>query len=73
MVSLDDVRNWRKWLEDAIRLDDWGDVRAVLTHIDRAEQDMYREEARSVCRVHDEDDVVPGRICGRPLPCRDHE
>jgi hypothetical protein len=22
--------------------------------------------------VHDDDDNVPGRICGRPLPCRDH-
>lgn len=27
----------------------------------------------SVCRIHDPDDVVPGRICGRPLPCRDHD
>lgn len=25
-----------------------------------------------ICRVHDPDDVIPGRICGRPLPCRDH-
>lgn len=24
------------------------------------------------CQVHDADDVVPGRICGRPMPCRDH-
>ncbi len=27
----------------------------------------------TICRVHDADDVVPGRICGRPLPCRDHQ
>ena len=26
----------------------------------------------TICRVHDADDVVPGRICGRTLPCRDH-
>ena len=26
-----------------------------------------------VCQVHDADDVVPGRICGRKLPCRYHE
>ena len=25
-----------------------------------------------VCRVHDPDDAVPGRICGRPMPCREH-
>jgi len=25
-----------------------------------------------ICRVHDPDDAAPGRICGRPLPCRDH-
>ena len=25
-----------------------------------------------VCRVHDADDAVPGRICGRPTPCREH-
>jgi hypothetical protein len=31
------------------------------------------EEALSICRIHDPDDVVPGRICGRPLPCREHE
>jgi hypothetical protein len=24
------------------------------------------------CTVHDEDDVVPGRVCGRPLPCSEH-
>ena len=24
------------------------------------------------CQVHDPDDAVPGRICGRPLPCKDH-
>jgi len=28
--------------------------------------------ADRICRVHDPDDLVPGRICGRPLPCRDH-
>ena len=28
--------------------------------------------AGSLCRVHDSDDVVAGRVCGRPLPCRDH-
>ena len=27
---------------------------------------------RLLCRVHDEDDVVPGRICGRTLPCSEH-
>lgn len=27
---------------------------------------------KGICRVHDPEDVVPGRICGRPLPCRDH-
>jgi hypothetical protein len=27
---------------------------------------------RKVCQVHDPDDVVPGRICGGPLPCREH-
>ncbi len=27
----------------------------------------------TICRVHDSEDVVPGRICGRPLPCGDHE
>jgi hypothetical protein len=26
-----------------------------------------------ICRIHDPNDVVPGRICGRPLPCRDHQ
>lgn len=26
----------------------------------------------TVCRVHDADDVVPGRICGRALPCKEH-
>lgn len=26
----------------------------------------------TICRVHDADDVVPGRICGRYLPCREH-
>jgi hypothetical protein len=25
-----------------------------------------------VCQVHDADDAVPGRICGRPMPCREH-
>ena len=25
-----------------------------------------------ICTVHDPDDVVPWRICGRPLPCKDH-
>jgi hypothetical protein len=25
-----------------------------------------------ICRVHDADDVVEGRICGRPLPCPEH-
>jgi hypothetical protein len=25
-----------------------------------------------VCTIHDADDLVPGRICGRPLPCKDH-
>lgn len=25
-----------------------------------------------ICRVHDPDDVVPGRICGHHLPCREH-
>jgi hypothetical protein len=25
-----------------------------------------------VCRIHDPADVVPGRICGRPLLCREH-
>jgi hypothetical protein len=24
------------------------------------------------CRIHDADDHVPGRVCGLPLPCRDH-
>jgi hypothetical protein len=28
--------------------------------------------SHQVCVVHDADDVIPGRICGRPLPCRDH-
>jgi hypothetical protein len=27
---------------------------------------------QAICRIHDPDDVVPGRICGRPLPCREH-
>jgi hypothetical protein len=30
-------------------------------------------ERHAICCVHDTDDVVPGRICGRPRPCRDHE
>jgi hypothetical protein len=30
-------------------------------------------EHHAICCVHDADDVVPGRICGRPRPCRDHE
>jgi hypothetical protein len=25
-----------------------------------------------VCPAHDADDVVPGRICGRVLPCTQH-
>jgi hypothetical protein len=25
-----------------------------------------------ICRVHDADDVIEGRICGRPLPCPEH-
>ena len=24
------------------------------------------------CKVHDADDPIPGRICGRPLPCHEH-
>lgn len=28
--------------------------------------------SRAICRVHDPADVVPGRICGRHLPCKDH-
>jgi hypothetical protein len=28
--------------------------------------------APRVCQVHDADDVVPGRICGRPYPCSEH-
>lgn len=27
----------------------------------------------AICRVHDADDVIPGRICGHPIPCPDHE
>jgi hypothetical protein len=27
----------------------------------------------TICRVHDPDDPMPGRICGRPLPCREHD
>jgi hypothetical protein len=26
----------------------------------------------AICLVHDVDDVVPGRICGRHLPCPEH-
>jgi hypothetical protein len=26
----------------------------------------------TVCRVRAPDDAVPGRICGRPMPCREH-
>ena len=26
----------------------------------------------NICQVHDTDDVVPDRICGRYLPCKDH-
>jgi hypothetical protein len=33
---------------------------------------VVESSERPVCRVHDTDDVVPGRICGRPLPCTDH-
>ena len=25
-----------------------------------------------ICRAHDADDPVLGRICGRPMPCADH-
>lgn len=25
-----------------------------------------------ICRAHDADDPVPGRICGHPMPCPDH-
>lgn len=25
-----------------------------------------------ICRIHDADDVVPGRICGARLPCSEH-
>jgi len=36
-----------------------------------AGHEWHREEY-PICKIHDADDVVPGRICGRPLPCRDH-
>jgi hypothetical protein len=30
------------------------------------------DEMARLCTVHDADDVVPGRICGHPLPCPEH-
>jgi len=30
------------------------------------------EEMAQLCTVHDVDDVVRGRICGAPVPCREH-
>lgn len=31
-----------------------------------------RYKGDGVCQVHDPLDVVPGRICGEPLPCKEH-
>lgn len=38
----------------------------------KVELDEEGVGAGSLCLVHDADDVVPGRTCGRPMPCRDH-
>jgi hypothetical protein len=32
-----------------------------------------RTAKERICHVHDPDDPVPGRICGRYLPCKDHD
>lgn len=33
---------------------------------------VVESRVRPVCIARDADDVVPGRTCGRPLPCREH-
>ena len=47
-------------------------MNSVRERLDNALRTVYLSKD-DICRVHDADDVVPGRICGRPLPCRDHK
>ena len=40
------------------------------THLEVRE--AHARQRERLCCVHDVDDVWPGRICGRLLPCREH-
>ena len=49
------------------------DTAAKLTEwANRVEVETNGTNGAPVCQVHDPDDAVPGRICGRPMPCREH-
>jgi len=58
-------------LFDSLRLIGDDAARALWPRLDAAWASAPAPEP-SICRVHDADDPIPGRICGRQLPCKDH-
>jgi hypothetical protein len=56
------AKRWYRWYASA----------AAILASPRSTKIMRERASATYCQVHDADDVVPGRICGHPIPCPEH-